>query len=103
MVINVTPQTIITFASLLSAVVVIVLYIKRAVHWFDNQQAQDVKIKALEEKHEADMKIIQEEQTLIVFGLLACLKGLQEKGCNGPVTAAAEKLEKHLNNKAHNM
>lgn len=103
MVINVTPQTIITAASLIGAVVAIVLYFTKAVRWFDNQQAQDAKIKALEDKHEEDMKTIYEEQTLIVYGLLACLKGLQEKGCNGPVTEAAEKLEKHLNRKAHNM
>jgi len=44
---------------------------------------------------------IQEEQTLICYGLLACLKGLQEQGCNGPVTEALNRLEKHLNQKAH--
>ena len=45
---------------------------------------------------------IQEEQTHICYGLLACLKGLQEQGCNGPVTEARNRLEKHLNQKAHN-
>lgn len=44
---------------------------------------------------------IQEEQTLICYGLLACLKGLQEQGCNGPVTEARNRLERHLNQKAH--
>lgn len=44
---------------------------------------------------------LQKEQTLICYGLLACLKGLQEQGCNGPVTEARAKLEKHLNQKAH--
>ena len=28
-------------------------------------------------------------------------KGLQEKGCNGPVTEAINKIEKYLNAKAH--
>ena len=32
---------------------------------------------------------------------LACLKGLKEQGCNGPVSAALDKLEKHLNQAAH--
>ena len=41
------------------------------------------------------------EQTLICYGVLACLKGLKEQGCNGPVTAALEKMEKHLNQAAH--
>ena len=42
-----------------------------------------------------------EEQTLIIYGLLACLKGLKEQGCNGPVTEAIDKIEKHINIKAH--
>lgn len=42
-----------------------------------------------------------EEQTLIIYGLLACLKGLKEKGCNGPVTEAIDKIEKYINIKAH--
>ena len=47
------------------------------------------------------LKAILKEQTLICFGVLACLKGLKEQGCNGPVTAALDKLEKHLNQAAH--
>lgn len=43
----------------------------------------------------------REEQTLIIYGLLACLKGLKERGCNGPVTEAINKIEKHINIKAH--
>lgn len=42
-----------------------------------------------------------EEQALIIYGLLACLKGLQEQGCDGPVTIAIAKIEKHINQKAH--
>ena len=34
-------------------------------------------------------------------GVLACLKGLKEQGCNGPVTAAINKIETHLNQRAH--
>ena len=47
------------------------------------------------------IKSIQSEQTLICYGVLACLKGLKEQGCNGPVTDALEKMEKHLNQAAH--
>ena len=32
---------------------------------------------------------------------MACLRGLKEQGCDGPVTAALDKLEKHLNQAAH--
>ena len=44
---------------------------------------------------------IQEEQTLLCYGIKACLQGLAEQGCNGPVHEALEKLDKHLNKKAH--
>ena len=41
------------------------------------------------------------EQMLIINGLLACLKGLKEQGCNGPVTIAINEIEKYINQKAH--
>ncbi len=44
---------------------------------------------------------IQEEQTLLCYGIKACLMGLAEQGCNGPVREAMDKLDKHLNKKAH--
>ena len=52
-------------------------------------------------KQDEELKNIRKEQTLICYGVLACLKGLKEQGCNGPVTAALDKLEKHLNQAAH--
>ena len=62
-----------------------------AVHkWVLKQNKQDVEIKAL-----------KEEQTIICYGVLAALKGLSEQGCNGPVTEAINKIEKHLNVQAH--
>lgn len=52
-------------------------------------------------KQDEELRAIRKEQTLICYGVLACLKGLKEQGCNGPVTAALDKLEKHLNQAAH--
>ena len=37
----------------------------------------------------------------MTYGVLACLKGLKEQGCNGPVTEAIQTIEKHLNVEAH--
>ena len=54
-----------------------------------------------QEKQDKDIKTIKEEQTILTEGILACLKGLKEQGCNGPVTEAINKFEKHLNQKAH--
>ena len=45
---------------------------------------------------------MQEEQTLQCYCILACLKGLAEQGCNGPVHEGIDKMEKYLNKKAHN-
>ena len=62
-----------------------------AVHkWFLKQEKQD-----------KDIKFIKEEQIILTQGVLACLKGLQEQGCDGPVTIAITKIETHLNKQAH--
>lgn len=54
-----------------------------------------------QEKQDKDIKAIKEEQTVLVHGILACLMGLKEQGCNGPVTDAINQLEKHINKQAH--
>lgn len=48
-----------------------------------------------------ELKSIRKEQPLICYGLLACLKGLKEQGCNGPVTEAMNRIEEHLDQAAH--
>ena len=52
-------------------------------------------------KQDEELKAIRKEQTLICYGVMACLKGLKEQGCNGPVAAALDMMEKHLNKAAH--
>ena len=54
-----------------------------------------------QEKQDKDIKAIKEEQFLLTQGVLACLKGLQEQGCDGPVTLAIKQLENHINKQAH--
>lgn len=54
------------------------------------------------DKHQSEIiKSMQEEQTLICYGLRGALQGLIEQGCNGPCKEALAKLDKHLNQKAH--
>lgn len=96
-----TWQTIITAASVLGAAGVLIGALVKIVRWMDRQKQQDGDIKALRDTHNADMDAMKQEQTLLVYGILACLKGLKEQGCNGPVTEAINKIEKHLNQKAH--
>ena len=99
--ITVTWQTVITAAAFVGAVVALVTFFSNIVRWVDKQNEQDKEIKKLRQHHEEDMASIKEEQTLLVEGVLACLQGLQERGCNGPVTEAIEKYKKYLNKKAH--
>ena len=54
-------------------------------------------------KQDEAIAAIRNEQTLICYGVLACLKGLKEKGCNGPVTAALDKLEQQRNQAAQDV
>lgn len=98
---TITWQTVITAAAVVGAVVALVTYFSKVVRWVDKQAKQDEDIKKLKQHHEEDIAAIKEEQTLLVYGVLACLKGLSEQGCNGPVTEAIGKYEKYLNKKAH--
>lgn len=98
---TITWQTVITAAAVVGAVVALVTYFSKVVRWVDKQAKQDEDIKKLKKHHEEDIAAIKEEQTLLVYGVLACLKGLSEQGCNGPVTEAINKYEKYLNQKAH--
>ena len=43
----------------------------------------------------------KEERLILLKGQLACLKGLKEQGCNGPVTHAIDDIEDYLMKKTH--
>lgn len=53
------------------------------------------------DEYEEIIASIQEEQTVQCYCILACLKGLAEQGCNGPVHEGIDRMERHLNKKAH--
>lgn len=65
------------------------------------REHHDKDIATINTNHEATVQTIQEEQALMTYGLLACLKGLNEQGCDGPVEEAIDKLETHINKRAH--
>lgn len=96
-----TWQAFITVAAVITAILTLIGIFAKAVRWMDKQKQQSADIEALRATHNHDMEAIKQEQTLLVYGVLACLKGLKEQGCNGPVTEAINKIEKHLNQKAH--
>ena len=54
-----------------------------------------------QKKQDGELAAIRAELQVLCFGMRACLSGLKEQGCNGPVTQALDALEKHLNRQAH--
>ncbi len=83
-------NTVITAASLLAAIGAIFSVVFAVYRWYLRQNRQDTEIEKL-----------KSEQCLLTYGILACLKGLKEQGCNGPVAEAIDKIEKHINKQAH--
>nr|WP_325215314.1 branched-chain amino acid ABC transporter permease [uncultured Oscillibacter sp.] len=88
--VTITADTLILLAELLSALGIIGGVILWCFKFVQRSRRQNEELKA-----------IRREQTLICYGLLACLKGLKEQGCNGPVTEAMNRIEEHLNQAAH--
>lgn len=83
-------QAIITAAAFVGAISTLLCALFAAYRWYQRQNEQD-----------GDIKAMKEEMCLLTYGVLACLQGLKEQGCNGSVTAAIDKIEKHINQEAH--
>lgn len=81
---------IITISSVTSSLVVIGSALIAVIHWFQRQSEQD-----------KDIKRLKEEMKLICNGVLACLHGLHEMGCDGPVDTAIIEIERYIKDQAH--
>ena len=86
----VTADTIIKSASLFMAFSAFIGAIIAVYKTVDNNKKQNAAIIAT-----------QEELTIVCYALQGCLQGLIEQGCDGPCKEAFDKLQKHLNQKAH--
>lgn len=86
----VTWQSVITAGAVIGALIALLGYLGKLYGWFSNQNKQD-----------KDIQQLKEEQTIICYGLRACLDGLVQLGCNHSVPDALNELEKHLNKAAH--
>ena len=83
-------EIIITAASVVTALGVIFGIIFAFFKWLMKRDKNDIEIRE-----------IKEEQSILTNGVLACLKGLKEQGCDGPVTIAISEIEDHINKQAH--
>lgn len=83
-------NTIITAASVITALVVIFSTIFTAYRWYLRQEKQD-----------KDIAGLKEEMTLVCYCMGASLDGLMQLGANHSVPVAKEKLDKYINKKAH--
>lgn len=83
-------EAIIKIGALLSAFGVIYSGMFSAFRFLERQKQQDKELSA-----------IREELSLLCYGVMSCLDGLRQQGCNHHVTQALEKLDKHLNICAH--
>ena len=79
-----------TIGAVLAALTAIFGVIFAIYRWYLRQNQQD-----------KDIVAVKDELCLLTYGVLACLKGLAEQGCDGPVKDAISRVEKHLNQQAH--
>ena len=86
----ITADTIIKAATLLAALGALFGAIIAVYKTVENNKKQNSVIKSM-----------QEEQTIICYGLKGALAGLIERGCDGPCKDALNMLDKHLNKEAH--
>lgn len=93
----------ITFSSLLGAMAIMVAFvggITAIMTLYKYITNSHDKVKKWNE-YDKEIKQIQSEQCMLTFCMMATLDGLQQLGCNGKVTEARERLDKHLNKQAH--
>ena len=93
--------TIIAIAGVVSALLALGAVARKVIKWFEKQEEQTKDIEKLRKQTKDDIKDMEDELCLLTYAILACLKGLKEQGCNGPVTEAIGKVEKHINQAAH--
>ena len=101
-------NTITTSAAVVTSLSILVGLIISVYKFCLKQEKQDEEIKGLQEMI-ADNKRdqhniivdIKQEQTLLCYGIMACLDGLEQMGCNHTVPETRNKFTKYLNQQAH--
>ena len=97
----ITINTIIEIGKVIGALGVIGGVVLAIYKVFKAPKEQADEINAVRELHKSDMKELKAELCVMNYALLATLDGLKQLHCNGNVTKAYDRLEKHLNKQAH--
>lgn len=87
---SVDAEDIITFAGVLAGICSIFGAVFAAYRWYLRQN-----------RDTAEIKRLKRENSMICYALSACLDGLIQLGANHSVPIAKEKLDKYLNQSAH--
>ncbi len=88
---------IVGWAAVIGAAVALIGYLAKVFNFVKEPENLKEEIAAVKAEQEA----MKKEQRVLTNGILACLKGLQEQGANGPVTAAIKEIEQYLIETAH--
>lgn len=91
------------------ALTTIIGFIKLIKNIYDSNIATPIKnlrkdvdqLKEDTKRQDLDIKDSKEERLLLMRGVLACLNGLHEQGCNDTVTKTIREYETYLQDKAH--
>lgn len=75
----------------------------KAYKWFIKPKETEEDLKEVSNKQKEDIKSIKTELCMNTYCILACLDGLKQLGANGNVTEAHDKLQKYINQQAHDM
>ena len=94
-------STIITAGGVVTALGVLLGLILKVHKWYLEMNELKQEIAKLKEHHKADVQRINEENKIVCSALAACLDGLIQLGANHNVPAVKEKLERYLNEQAH--
>lgn len=74
---------------------------KSTIDKINNNMKEIEELKAEVGVLKSEMQDDKQERIIILQGLLACLKGLQEQGCDGAVTKSISQIEEYLMKKSH--
>lgn len=83
-------QIIINVASIITALGIIFNLIFSVYSWYLKK-----------EKNDSDIKLIKEEQIILIKGVLVCLKGLKEQEGKESIADAIANIEDYINKQAH--